>query len=305
LHIYGVYIQKSEYVKRTFSTVLEHRFSKPKALGAKHLRIKTLISPINLGANASPFFDLCLHCGLKNFNKLVAKAKFALLGKKVKEKWEKSYLTPSPLTFPLTFARSLIFYIGLSQTAILRSTNIRYMPAIANSQSIRQSLQQVLQSTKEGKTQLPDFQRSWVWHNEQISSLLASVSLSYPIGAVMMLETGNPAVRFKHRLLEGVALSPPPKPEQLILDGQQRITSLFQVLLSGKPVVTKDGRGKEIHRWYYIDITKALDRANASPLQPNIDFCKKSIVKIGLNTFCEYTEPETNPKLDAADEDKK
>ena len=59
------------------------------------------------------------------------------------------------------------------------------MPAIANSQSIRQSLQQVLQNTKEGKTQLPDFQRSWVWHNEQISSLLASVSLSYPIGAAL------------------------------------------------------------------------------------------------------------------------
>jgi hypothetical protein len=133
------------------------------------------------------------------------------------------------------------------------------MPAIANSQSIRQSLQQVLQSTKEGKTQLPDFQRSWVWHNEQISSLLASVSLSYPIGAVMMLETGNPLVRFKHRLLEGAAPSQPQKPEQLILDGQQRITSLFQVLLSGKPVITKAARSKEIHRWYYVDITKALD----------------------------------------------
>ena len=74
-----------------------------------------------------------------------------------------------------------------------------------------------------------------------------------------MLETGNPAVRFKHRLLEGVVLNQPHKPEQLILDGQQRITSLFQVLLSENPVTTKDGRGKEIHRWYYIDITKALD----------------------------------------------
>jgi hypothetical protein len=75
----------------------------------------------------------------------------------------------------------------------------------------------------------------------------------------MMLETGNPAVRFKHRLLEGVAPSQAQKPEQLILDGQQRITSLFQVLLSGKPVITKAARSKEIHRWYYIDINKALD----------------------------------------------
>jgi hypothetical protein len=133
------------------------------------------------------------------------------------------------------------------------------MPAVTNNQCIKQSLQLLLQSAKEGKTQLPDFQRSWVWNDEQIRSLLASVSLSYPIGAVMMLETGNPAVSFKHRLLEGVTRKEPQKPDQLLLDGQQRMTSLFQVLLSEKPVKTKDVRGKEIHRWYYIDIAKALN----------------------------------------------
>ena len=133
------------------------------------------------------------------------------------------------------------------------------MPAITSTQSIKQSLQQLLQNAKEGKTQLPDFQRSWVWNDEQIRSLLASVSLSYPIGAVMMLETSNPAVRFKHRLLEGVTRKEPQKPDQLLLDGQQRMTSLFQVLLSEQLVKTKDVRGKEIHRWYYIDIAKALN----------------------------------------------
>ncbi|OKH35506.1 hypothetical protein NIES2101_37655 [Calothrix sp. HK-06] len=132
------------------------------------------------------------------------------------------------------------------------------MPAIANTQSIKVSLQQILQNTKEGKTQLPDFQRSWVWNDEQICSLLASVSLFYPIGAVMMLETGNPAVKFKHRVLEGVSLSTIPKPEYLILDGQQRITSLFQVLFSSNSVKTKDTRGRHIERWYYVDIGKAL-----------------------------------------------
>lgn len=134
------------------------------------------------------------------------------------------------------------------------------MPAIANIQSNTQSLLQLLQSTKEGKTQLPDFQRSWVWKDEQIRSLLASVSLSYPIGAVMMLKTGNSSVRFKHRLLESVVCKEPQTLEQLLLDGQQRMTSLFQVLLSGKPVKTKDARGKEIYRWYYIDMAKALTR---------------------------------------------
>ncbi|MBD1902877.1 DUF262 domain-containing protein [Trichocoleus sp. DQ-A3] len=133
------------------------------------------------------------------------------------------------------------------------------MPPVKNFDSKSIPLLDLLRSTKEGKAQLPDFQRSWVWNDDQVCSLLASISLSYPIGAVMMLETGNPDVRFQPRPIEGVTLNNPTEPEELILDGQQRLTSLFQTLLSGKAVKTKDTRGKEIYRWYYINIAKALD----------------------------------------------
>ncbi|WP_061569520.1 GmrSD restriction endonuclease domain-containing protein [Caldibacillus debilis] len=133
------------------------------------------------------------------------------------------------------------------------------MNSITTFDSTKESLLDLLKSIKEGKTQLPDFQRGWVWDDEHIKSLLASISLSYPIGAVMMLQTGNGEVRFKPRLVEGVTLQNPPEPERLILDGQQRLTSLFQSLFSGQPVVTRDSRGKEIKRWYYLDINKALD----------------------------------------------
>ncbi|MBD3563374.1 DUF262 domain-containing protein, partial [Planktothrix sp. FACHB-1355] len=133
------------------------------------------------------------------------------------------------------------------------------MPAIKNFDNTTEALLDLLRSTKEGKTQLPDFQRSWVWNDEQIRSLLASISLSYPVGVVMMLQTGNPDVRFQSRPIEGVTLNNSIQPERLILDGQQRLTSLVQSLLLGKPVITKDARGKNIHRWYYINIVKALD----------------------------------------------
>ncbi len=122
-----------------------------------------------------------------------------------------------------------------------------------------ESLLPLLQTIRDGKTQLPDFQRLWVWDDEHIKDLLASVSLSYPIGAIMMLETGNEEMQFKPRLIEGVTLNTSPKPDRLILDGQQRLTSLFQSLFSGHPVLTKDTRGKSIHRWYYLDIAKLLD----------------------------------------------
>jgi len=125
--------------------------------------------------------------------------------------------------------------------------------------STKQSLQDILKDIKSGKTQLPDFQRSWVWDDNHVKSLLASISVSYPIGAIMLLETGNPDVRFRPRLVEGVTLDPKPEPEWLILDGQQRLTSLFQSLFYEKPVKTKDARRNAIERWYYLHIPTELD----------------------------------------------
>ena len=92
------------------------------------------------------------------------------------------------------------------------------------------NLSELLEQAATGKLQLPDFQRGWVWDDNHIRSLIASVSLSYPIGAVMLLEVGGEGVRFKPRALEGASVPPEVKPERLILDGQQRLTSLFLTL---------------------------------------------------------------------------
>ena len=120
-------------------------------------------------------------------------------------------------------------------------------------------LPQLLSDVGQGAVQLPDFQRSWVWDDDHIKSLLASISLSYPIGAVMTLQTGNADVLFQPRLLEGVeGEQPKTGPESLLLDGQQRLTSLFLALKSPKPVKTRDARGGELHRHYYVDINKAI-----------------------------------------------
>lgn len=124
--------------------------------------------------------------------------------------------------------------------------------------SDKESLQDILKAIKSGKYQLPEFQRGWVWDDIHIISLIASISLSYPIGAVMMLENGNTEVRFKPRPIEGVDLSSDIKPERFILDGQQRLTSLFQTMSMSTAVKTRDIRKRDIHRWYYIDMKKSL-----------------------------------------------
>lgn len=62
----------------------------------------------------------------------------------------------------------------------------------------KEFLRDLLSEGAEGKSQLPEFQRGWVWPMENIRSLLASISLGYPVGTVMMLRTGGD-VKFKQR----------------------------------------------------------------------------------------------------------
>jgi hypothetical protein len=122
------------------------------------------------------------------------------------------------------------------------------------------SLKELLNDIHAGKIQLPDFQRPWKWDDERILSLLATVTLGYPLGVVMTLTTGGPGTRFKPRPLEGAVVPHGTEPDELVMDGQQRLTSLYQALRSGNPVQTTGSRGQEISRWYYIDIELALNQ---------------------------------------------
>lgn len=120
-------------------------------------------------------------------------------------------------------------------------------------------LDELLKDSHRGIVQLPDFQRSWVWDEDRIKSLIASVSRAFPIGALMTLDTGG-EVNFKPRPIEGAPEAAKVTPAQsLLLDGQQRITSLYQVTLRGKVVETVTPKKKKVKRWFYIDIRKALD----------------------------------------------
>jgi hypothetical protein len=120
-------------------------------------------------------------------------------------------------------------------------------------------LYKLLEDCHRGILQLPDFQRSWVWDEERIKSLIASISRAFPVGALMTLDTGG-EVNFKPRPVEGAPLEAKQTlPHSLLLDGQQRMTSLYQVTLRGKVVETVTPKNKKVKRWFYIDIRKALD----------------------------------------------
>jgi len=122
------------------------------------------------------------------------------------------------------------------------------------------SLQTLLGEICTGKIQLPDFQRGWVWDDDHIRDLLVSIARSFPVGAVMLLETGG-TVKFQTRPVEGLENSPAKDvhPERLILDGQQRLTTLTQALALVTPVQTRTSKGKKIQRHYYFNVKQALE----------------------------------------------
>ncbi len=120
------------------------------------------------------------------------------------------------------------------------------------------SIVELMKEIHEGKIQLPDFQRGWVWDDYRIRALIASISNSYPVGAAMFLEYGNQNIRFKYRTIQGVDVQNV-VPSELILDGQQRLTSIYGAMYCDAPVHTRTDKGKKTDRYYYLDIRKCLD----------------------------------------------
>ncbi len=129
---------------------------------------------------------------------------------------------------------------------------------IISPQSLDTNLSQLLAEVKFGSMQLPEFQRDWTWDDNRIRGIIASLSQGYPMGAIMRLQYGNPDIQFKYRTITGVK-GVSVKPEHLILDGQQRLTSIYQATSSKEPVSTKTEKGKAIKRYYYLSMEKCLD----------------------------------------------
>lgn len=129
---------------------------------------------------------------------------------------------------------------------------------IISPSSLDTNLSQLLDEVNSGKTQLPEFQRDWTWDDNRIRGIIASLSQGYPMGAIMRLQYGNPDIKFKYRTIKGVGQRDL-TPDFLVLDGQQRLTSIYQSTYSQNPVATKTDKGKEIERYYYLSMEKCMD----------------------------------------------
>ena len=112
------------------------------------------------------------------------------------------------------------------------------------------TLPRIFQELENGNMRIPRFQRAYVWERTKIVSLLNSIYKQYPIGSFFLWDTDMRMDGFCRDITE---LGFPKKPEaskfSFILDGQQRITSLYVAL-----------RGKTLNDVDYSKICFNLDK---------------------------------------------
>lgn len=162
-------------------------------------------------------------------------------------------------------------------------------------QSNDTDLSDLLEKVGKGQAQLPDFQRSWVWDDNKICMLIQSITSGFPMGALMFLETGNDSVLFACKKFTGVSETLTVQPDYLVLDGQQRLTTLYQVFKCKNAVETCLAINKEktIKRFYYLDIKEALNpKADRREAILSISDNKKITEDIGRHVKLDLSTPE-------------
>jgi hypothetical protein len=105
-------------------------------------------------------------------------------------------------------------------------------------------LSTILDQIDMGSIALPEFQRGYVWNRDQVRKLMRSLYLGYPVGSLLMWETKTESAnaRGDAPLATGTV--------KLLLDGQQRITSLYGIV-RGKPPAFFDGDASRFTNLYF------------------------------------------------------
>ena len=107
------------------------------------------------------------------------------------------------------------------------------------------ALKDLLAEVHNRTTALPDFQRDFVWEPGATQELIVSIACNYPAGSILRVRDAKRV--FAAREFEGAPQLNGAKHTFLVLDGQQRLTSLYQAFY---------GVGE--HR-YYLNLAKLKD----------------------------------------------
>lgn len=141
-------------------------------------------------------------------------------------------------------------------------------------------LRQTLDGVESLEMVMPEFQREYVWHLEDAKQLINSMYKGYPTGCLLFWETEDPP-EIKNKAIDTSRLGL----TKVILDGQQRLTTLF-MLIKGEipPYYTKDDFNNNDPRHLYFNV-----------LTEEFQFERKSIME---------NNPLWNKVIDCFDEEK-
>lgn len=91
------------------------------------------------------------------------------------------------------------------------------------------SIRKILDAVVSGEVRIPAFQRGFVWEMDRVAYLLDSIYKGYPFGSLLFWRTRQQLMT--ERALGTFTLPPPQAdyPIDYVLDGQQRLTSIFTV----------------------------------------------------------------------------
>ncbi|WP_017555563.1 GmrSD restriction endonuclease domain-containing protein [Nocardiopsis baichengensis] len=112
-------------------------------------------------------------------------------------------------------------------------------------------LSTLLDQIDAGTVLLPEFQRGYVWNRDQVRGLMRSVYRDHPVGGLLLWETSAADVSVRGGLTgTGTHL--------MLLDGQQRVTSLYGVI-RGKPPAFFDGDERSFSDLYFNVDSEAFE----------------------------------------------
>lgn len=97
------------------------------------------------------------------------------------------------------------------------------------------TLSQLIEKIDTGELGLPELQRPFVWKNTKVRDLFDSMTRGYPVGYLTLWE----CLKLDKKKSIGTYAKSYDEPKEVIIDGQQRLTSLYSVM-KGKPVIDHD-----------------------------------------------------------------
>lgn len=110
------------------------------------------------------------------------------------------------------------------------------------------SVEELVSMIERGELRLPEMQRQYVWRSTRVRDLLDSLYRGYPSGAILLWETDEAVPQQRFAITQNTN---PYQSTRLLLDGQQRLTSLSAVI-RGEPVTVR-GRRRPIELLFNLE----------------------------------------------------